>query len=364
MKRLVLLLLLLLSTPLFATTVTGVVVDANGNPYASGTFVIDFVNAAGCPAPTLSGSPFQTQFTGQLDSSGNLPTLNLADNNAVCTGSQWRFSICNSTRVSCFNVLITITGSSQSVSAAITAGSIPLASNTLPLKTVWTASTAALASENMPKGATPTAPVDGDRWYDTTQSTEFTFLNGQAIAIDGPISVQTSNIAQATANVSTDQNLLFNQIGNGALAPLNRVGKTLTISSAGTYNLGAASVETFKAKLCTVSGCGSGTVITLATWVTASQATTSVTLGWNFLLNCTTVTQGGAGTMECHGTLNFDSGATLAAASSSFNDSNIAAVTGMPLNTTTLFLQTTIAFGTANAANTALARQQIITLAN
>lgn len=101
------------------TTVTGVVQDPNGTAYASGTFNIDFVNGSGCGLPLLQGSPFQTQFTGGLDSSGNLPSMSMADNNQVCTGSQWRFSICNSLGRTCFSTLITITGASQSVSATL-----------------------------------------------------------------------------------------------------------------------------------------------------------------------------------------------------------------------------------------------------
>lgn len=101
------------------TTVTGVVQDSNGTAYASGTFNIDFVNGTGCGLPLLQGSPFQMQFTGGLDASGNLPSLSMADNNQVCAGSQWRFSICNSAGRTCFSTLITITGGSQSVSATL-----------------------------------------------------------------------------------------------------------------------------------------------------------------------------------------------------------------------------------------------------
>lgn len=39
-------------------------------------------------------------------------------------------------------------------------------------KSTAAASTASYASRNTPSGATPTAPADGDGWYDSTQSAE------------------------------------------------------------------------------------------------------------------------------------------------------------------------------------------------
>lgn len=173
-------------------------------------------------------------------------------------------------------------------------------------------------------------------------------------------SSQTSNTAQATANVSTDQNLLSSTIGMPtAQWAMNAPGRALELNAAGTYSLGAASTVTIKAKLCSVAGCGSGTVTTLGSWVTAAQTNTSVTLAFNLAATCVTVSSGSSGSLECHGTLTFDSGATLAAAATSFLDSNTAAVGSLPLNGQ-WFLQTTLAFGSANASNTALMRSQIV----
>lgn len=172
----------------------------------------------------------------------------------------------------------------------------------------------------------------------------------------------TSNTAQATANVTTDQLLLAATIGMPtAQWAMNLPGRSLEYYSAGVYNLGVGSTVNIKLKLCSVSGCGSGTVVTLMQWTTASQATTGVTLGFNLNAWCVTVTPGATGTAECHGTLEFDSGATLAAAGTSFQDSNIAVVSGLPLNGQ-WFLQATLAFGTANASNTASLRNQLVSV--
>lgn len=173
-------------------------------------------------------------------------------------------------------------------------------------------------------------------------------------------SSQSSNTAQATANVTTDQNLLSSTMGMPTGQwPMNFAGRALEYYGAGTYNLGVASTVTLKLKLCSVAGCGSGTVVTLAAWTTASQATTGVTLAFNINAWCTTVATGASGSLECHGLLSFDGGATLAAAATGYNDSNTAAVGGLPLSGQ-WFLQSTLAFGTANASNTALLRNQVI----
>jgi len=185
-------------------------------------------------------------------------------------------------------------------------------------------------------GGLGTVPIPNDAWF----------------------SVLSSTTAQATANVSTDQNLISSTMGMPYSEwVMNQPGRLLEYAGFGTYNLGTTSTVTVKLKLCTIAGCGSGTVITLASWTTASQTNTSVTLGFNVNAYCVTVTSGATGTLECHGTLNFDSGATLAAASTTFNDSNTAVISSVPLNGQ-WFLQSTLAFNSANASNTATLRIQ------
>ncbi len=174
------------------------------------------------------------------------------------------------------------------------------------------------------------------------------------------LSTLTSSTAQATANVTTDQNLISSTIGMPFSEwAMNTPARTLEYFAAGTYSLGTATTVTVKLKLCTVAGCGTGTVTTLAAWTTASQSTTSVTLAYNVNAYCLTVATGATGSLECHGTLNFDSGATLAAASSTFNDSNTAVIASLPLNGQ-WFLQSTLAFNTSNASNTSTLRIQTL----
>jgi hypothetical protein len=80
---------------------------------------------------------------------------------------------------------------------------------------------------------------------------------------------------------------------------LNTVNKMLKVEGAGIYTTQSAQTPTltFKVKLCTVSGCGSGTVITACSWTTAAT-TASVTNSW-YIDYCKigTISTGATGTV-------------------------------------------------------------------
>lgn len=128
---------------------------------------------------------------------------------------------------------------------------------------------------------------------------------------------------------------------------LNAIGAGIEIFAAGVYNLGLASTLVFTIKLAGV---------TIATFTTAAQATIGVTLGWNVTVVATVVGAGANASLEVHGELNFDSGATLAAACSTFLDSNTAAITGVNLNPqmppATALLEVMANLGSGNAGST------------
>src|SRR5215469_1656322 len=192
------------------------------------------------------------------------------------------------------------------------------------------------------------------------------YLHDGAVSNDGLIKDLLSTVEQqlfvnTTVNqltnptVATDL-MTFTIPGptGGAGQSLNAAGKALVVTAYGTYNLGAASTVVFTVKL------GGAT---LATFTTASQATTAVTLGWQLEVVSVTVTPGASGTAECHGGLSFDSGATLAAAASFFNDSNTAVITSINY-TGPLLLEVMSNFGTGNAASVIAARLLNVELYN
>ncbi len=175
-----------------------------------------------------------------------------------------------------------------------------------------------------------------------------------------PTGFTSVNVTPVTvsANTTGDQNLMAITITAGAL---NSISRTLLIQLAGVYSTpaGSTAVLTHKLKLCTVSGCGSGTVITLATWVTTALGAIQVTNDpYNATLNATTQTAGASAAFEAHGNLTIDLAALAAAAESVFADNNTATV-GTIDSTAQLFLQHTVAFSAGSASNTDTDRQMI-----
>jgi hypothetical protein len=166
--------------------------------------------------------------------------------------------------------------------------------------------------------------------------------------------------AQAAANVSTDQKLVELALPANTLI---KAGKTLIIKGAGTYSLGASSVESWKVKLCTVSGCGSGTVVVPCTWtLPATNANTGVTSSFNFECVIGTSTSSGANSKVLgHGTAGIEVGAANTAALSLIGDISTGETGTIDL-TGTIFVDTTITFATANASNTATQQMSVAIL--
>jgi hypothetical protein len=122
------------------TTVSGTVTDPNGLPYANGTIVSVLILSSGV-SPTLSGLPYTppTQPVG-LDPTGSF-TIQLADNNSLSpAGTKWNFTVCSASGSIqpaggkgpvCFTLAapITITGTSQSITANLTAAALALTQN-------------------------------------------------------------------------------------------------------------------------------------------------------------------------------------------------------------------------------------------
>lgn len=166
--------------------------------------------------------------------------------------------------------------------------------------------------------------------------------------------------AQATANVTTDQ-----QLTEFGMQPntLIKKGKTLIVKGAGTYSLGAASVVTIKVKICTIAGCGSGTVVTPCTWVTGSNANTSVVSSFNFECIVGTSTSSAANSKVLgHGILGIEVGASNVTALTMFGDATTAESAVIDL-TAADFIDTTVTFATANASNTMTQQTSLALLA-
>jgi hypothetical protein len=162
-----------------------------------------------------------------------------------------------------------------------------------------------------------------------------------------------SNLTPVTASAVTNSDQTLQEVGLTAGA-LNTVKAANLIHGSGRFTIAALQTPTltFKAKLCTISGCGSGTVVTLASIVSgASVAATNN--GWNLQLMAGTVSTGASGTLEIHGApgLTVDIGALPGSAATVLTDTNTAVSSAIDL-TAALFVDFTVATSVGAAGNT------------
>jgi hypothetical protein len=170
-------------------------------------------------------------------------------------------------------------------------------------------------------------------------------LNGSCAPVASATAVTSSN-----PTINTDQNLIQLSIPAGCF---NTLSQPFEINSGGIYSSTAASspVLTFKIKLCTISGCGSGTVVPLGTWITPALNTTAITNAtYNIATTAVTSAIGTTGTLALKGNLTLDTGALVSTPDVVIADSNIA-VSGTIDLTAALFIDFTIAQSVAGASN-------------
>jgi len=211
------------------------------------------------------------------------------------------------------------------------------------------------------EGGAASGSVGNDRMFgDSTTHTPS--WNNNNNGLSSPSGAwQCTNVTGVTlpgTSTTADQNLMACTIPAGTL---NRVGRTLRVKVKGVYSTPAASTSqiTLKIKLCTVSGCGSGTVISPINIQSTALGTVQITND-NFSLRSeiTTQTAGASSAYEASGEFLIDLSTLATAADSDFGDTNTATV-GTIDSTAQLFLQTTIAFSSASASNVATQRQLI-----
>lgn len=180
---------------------------------------------------------------------------------------------------------------------------------------------------------------------------------GAAICDDGTglttTSGCTANAATSTTpvtvntNTTSDQQLMELSLSAGYL---NSLGRPFDFFGAGVYTTQVAQTPTLtlKIKLCTVSGCGSGTVVTLVNIVTTATVASITNNNWNLRAVAVTAATGATGNLEIHGPAIVDLGATTATADSVFSDTNTAVSGNIDL-TAALFVDWTVAFSTNTA---------------
>lgn len=118
-------------------TVTAIVRDPAGNVYANAFVIASFVGQSTTPGagPYVTGGVPQGQFQlivpSETDSLGNLSMTITGNDTITPTPSQWNFTVVsNTTPQVSFSVLITITGTTQDISANLVAAAAPLPTTT------------------------------------------------------------------------------------------------------------------------------------------------------------------------------------------------------------------------------------------
>lgn len=174
--------------------------------------------------------------------------------------------------------------------------------------------------------------------------------NYKTLCANGSPSKVSVTPVTANAAVSTDQQLIELALPAGYL---NTLRQPFWFNAAGVYSTAAAQTPTltFKIKLCTVSGCGSGTVVTMTSIVTTAALASVTNNNWNLNILGATATTGATGNLEAHGLLSVDLGATTTTADSIFNDITTAVSANIDL-TAALFVDFTVAESTASTTVT------------
>lgn len=212
---------------------------------------------------------------------------------------------------------------------------------------------------NVANAAMSNTYIGGDNTYDAADVLPISNSGTSTVFGRTPLLCVNTTPVTVNANVTTDQNLMTCTIPAGTL---NVLGKTLHVKASGVYSTAAAStaVITAEAKLCTVSGCGSGTVIDLIDIATAALGSVTVTNNnWNLDFHSTTQTIGASAAFEAHGQFVIDTAALTTTADQVYADTNSATI-GTIDATAQLFLQIAYAFSAGSASNSVTQRLGIV----
>lgn len=213
--------------------------------------------------------------------------------------------------------------------------------------TIWTDGTN-YAGSKMTTGATGATGSTGSTGATgsagTIGSTGPTGATGSAGTGSSAVSVNSGT--PVSANVTSDQ--LLNELTLSA-GYLNNATTPWAFRASGVYSSSVAGPAiAIKVKLCTVSGCGSGTAVTLATFTTVASASASNNQ-FNLYLDMLTSTTGTSGKLLGHGTLAIDVGTGFASATA-YVDSNTAASSAIDL-TAALFIDFTASASIGSTSN-------------
>lgn len=301
------------------TAVTGTVRDVNGVPYVNCTVLPQFVNVSGGASPTVTangGPVIPPTSPTTCSNTGTFSVSVIANGSVTPASTHWQFLICSAPGTSypdpgslgstCFTTgTITITGSTQDITTNINA--VP------PPALTYGDLSQSLGSYQ----GTTSVPI-----------TDTAFHALVAAASDIPIPANLTSVA----------------------------GRKIRIHGSGVYTTGAASLLNAEVMLCTVSGCGSGTVVAPAGCAITSTNQANVLANGQFWIDCTltsTSTLGASGTYMAKGQLCINLGNATSVGCTDFLDT-ATAVSAAVDETVQEFVNIAFKFSTGNAGNAAV----------
>jgi hypothetical protein len=215
-----------------------------------------------------------------------------------------------------------------------------------------------------------TIKLDNNNFGDTVTANETAArthnLTDSSGTLETSLCANVTPVTTSGGNVTTDQNGMACSI---TAKSLNLAGRTIRIHVKSVYTTAAGNLAaiTRKIKLCSVSGCGSGNVTTLATLLSTAQVGTITNNPIIVDLTATTQTAGVASRFEASGNMIIDLAATSVSAALNFPDQNITTLAGSPSDldiTAQIFIQSTVAFSISNASDVMTDRQMTVEIIN
>jgi hypothetical protein len=203
-------------------------------------------------------------------------------------------------------------------------------------------------------------------WDIRTGNPVFYQWNGSSYATAGPSTPLLCSY-EGTTSVPITTGSTDTAIGPSCLIPAgyaNQANKTLVVKGFGNYTTGASSALALKVALCTVSGCGSGTVVKPTGCVITSGAQTNAITGqFDFECDLVTAATGASGTLMAKSADDFQIGASNAAGLTRYGDAATAVSAAVNL-TTAEYVQVFFSFSASNGSDAAVLNLLTVNAAN
>jgi hypothetical protein len=110
-----------------------------------------------------------------------------------------------------------------------------------------------------------------------------------------------ANTAASSAVTGTASETVFSVTCKIPAGSINAAGHSIEVTARGAFTIINTDTLTIKIKACQVSGCASGTVVTLGATGLINPAAAVTTQGWEAKVDCNVFTSGAPGTTDCQG---------------------------------------------------------------